>query len=66
MRTSTVLLLLAMTAPVGQRRAESGWAVSFMMSAGYTMDTIPLPGNPGVVPREIPAYRAAAICYADT
>jgi hypothetical protein len=57
---------IAMTAPVGQRRSEGGWAVSFMMPASYTMDSIPLPGNPRVVLREVPAYRAAAIRYSGT
>lgn len=54
---------IAMTSPVGQRKAEQGWAVSFMMPASYTMDTIPVPDDPEVVLREVPAYRAAAIRY---
>jgi len=54
---------IAMTSPVGQRKSEQGWAVSFMMPASYTMDSIPLPDDPSVVIREIPAYRAAAIRY---
>ena len=52
-----------MTSPVGQRKSEQGWAVSFMMPASYTMDSIPLPDDPSVVLREIPAHRAAAIRY---
>jgi len=54
---------IAMTAPVGQRKSGQGWAVSFMMPASYTMDTLPVPDDPSVVLREIPAYRAAAIRY---
>jgi hypothetical protein len=54
---------IAMTAPVGQRKSGQGWAVSFMMPASYTMDTIPVPDDSSVVLREIPAYRAAAIRY---
>jgi len=54
---------IAMTSPVGQRKSDQGWAVSFMMPAFYTMDTIPIPDDPSVVLREIPAYRAAAIRY---
>ena len=54
---------IAMTSPVGQRKAEKGWAVSFMMPDSYTMDSIPVPDDPSVVLREIPAYRAAAIRY---
>jgi len=57
---------IAMTAPVGQRKADQGWAVSFMMPATYTMDSIPLPDDPSVVLREVPAYRAAAIRYSGT
>lgn len=52
-----------MTAPVGQRQSGQGWAVSFMMPASYTMDTIPAPADPSVVLREIPAHRVAAIRY---
>ena len=54
---------IAMTAPVGQQKSGKGWAVSFMMPASYTMDTIPIPSNPAVVLREVPAHRAAAIRY---
>jgi len=57
---------IAMTSPVGQRKAEQGWAVSFMMPASYTMESIPVPDDPGVVLREIPEYRAAAIRYSGT
>lgn len=54
---------IAMTSPVGQRKSDQGWVISFMMPDSYTMDTIPLPDDPSVVLREIPAYRAAAIRY---
>ena len=57
---------IAMTSPVGQRKAEQGWAVSFMMPASYTMDTIPVPDDPSVVLREVPAHSAAAIRYSGT
>ena len=57
---------IAMTSPVGQRKSDQGWAVSFMMPASYTMDSIPLPDDPTVVLREIPAHRAAAIRYSGT
>ena len=54
---------IAMTSPVGQRSAADGWAVSFMMPASYTMETIPEPKDDSVAIRQIPAYRAAAIRY---
>jgi hypothetical protein len=57
---------IAMTSPVGQRKSGQGWAVSFMMPDSYTMDTIPVPDDPSVVLREVPAYRAAAIRYSGT
>ena len=54
---------IAMTAPVSQSRGDHGWAVSFMMPASYTPETIPRPDNPEVVLREIPAQRMAAVRY---
>jgi hypothetical protein len=54
---------IAMTSPVSQRASGQGWVVSFMMPASYTIETIPEPGDPAVVLREVPAYRAAAIRY---
>lgn len=54
---------IAMTSPVGQQPAPGGWAVSFMMPASYTMETIPEPKDDSVAIREMPAYRAAAIRY---
>ncbi len=54
---------IAMTSPVGQRKSGQGWAVSFMMPASYTLATLPVPDDPSVVLREIPAHRAAAIRY---
>jgi hypothetical protein len=54
---------IAMTAPVTQQPAGDGWAVSFMMPAEWTMETLPRPDDPTVVLRPIPAYRAAAVRY---
>jgi len=54
---------IAMTSPVAQRKSGQGWAVSFMMPASYTMATLPVPDDPSVVLREVPAHRAAAIRY---
>lgn len=54
---------IEMTAPVSQERVPSGWAVSFMMPASYSMETLPTPNDPAVGLREVPAYRAAAIRY---
>jgi hypothetical protein len=57
---------IAMTTPVGQQKSGDSWAVSFMMPDFYTMDSIPLPDDPAVTLREVPAYRAAAIRYSGT
>ncbi|MCX7010563.1 MAG: heme-binding protein, partial [Kiritimatiellaeota bacterium] len=54
---------LAMTAPVGQQRAQDKWAVSFMMPAGYTLETLPVPDDPQVKLRLVPARRMAAVRY---
>lgn len=54
---------IAMTSPVGQRRAEGGWAVSFTMPASYSMETLPVPDDPEVKLRLVPARRVAAVRY---
>jgi len=54
---------IAMTAPVGQQRDEGSWAVSFMMPASYTLETIPEPLDPEVTLRQVPARRLAAVRY---
>ncbi|MEI8350896.1 MAG: heme-binding protein [bacterium] len=57
---------IAMTAPVGQQQAEGGWAVSFMMPAHYTLQTLPQPTDPTLSVRDIPARRVAAVRYTGT
>lgn len=54
---------IEMTAPVGQQRANGNWAVSFMMPASYTLETLPEPNDPEVTLRQVPARRMAAIRY---
>lgn len=54
---------ISMTAPVSQQRVLEKWAVSFMMPAAYTMETLPTPDDPDVVLRRIPARRIAAVRY---
>ena len=54
---------IAMTAPVAQQRAEERWAVSFMMPASYTLETLPTPEDPQVALRQVPARRVAAVRY---
>ena len=54
---------IAMTAPVSQQGTEDNWQISFMMPAEYRMDTIPLPLDPQVQLREIPAREMAVVRY---
>ncbi|MEN6332553.1 MAG: heme-binding protein [Smithella sp.] len=54
---------ITMTAPVGQQRVQENWAVSFMMPAAYTLDTLPEPKDPEVTLRQVPARRMAAVLY---
>ena len=57
---------IAMTAPVGQQRVQGKWAVSFMMPATYTMATLPIPDDPSITLRQVPARRVAAVRYSGT
>jgi len=54
---------IAMTAPVAQQRVREQWAVSFMMPAAYTLETLPAPEDPQVTLRQVPARRIAAVRY---
>lgn len=54
---------IAMTAPVSQQQIQGKWAVSFMMPAAYTMDTLPTPDDPHITLRQVPARRVAAVRY---
>lgn len=57
---------IAMTAPVGQVALSNQWAVSFVMPASYTMETLPEPADRNVRLRSIPARRVAAVQYTGT
>lgn len=52
-----------MTAPVGQQKSGDQWVVSFMMPASYNMGNLPVPDNPLVTLRQVPARRMATIRY---
>jgi hypothetical protein len=54
---------IKMTAPVGQQHVQEKWAISFMMPATYTIDTLPEPDDPEVMLRQVPARRIAAVQY---
>jgi hypothetical protein len=57
---------IAMTTPVSQQRVEGGWAVSFTMPGAHTLETLPIPEDPAVKLRQIPARRVAAVRYSGT
>jgi len=52
-----------MTAPVGQGNIHGKWAVSFMMPASYTMETLPVPDDPNISLRRVPARTVAVVRY---
>lgn len=54
---------IKMTAPVGQQRVQDKWAVSFMMPASYTLETLPKPEDPQITLRQVPSRRMAAVRY---
>ena len=54
---------ISMTAPVSQQSVQGKWAVSFMMPASYTMETLPSPDDPNIKLRQVPARRVAAVRY---
>ena len=54
---------VAMTSPVGQQQVAGQWAVSFMMPATYSLATLPVPKDPAVVLRQVPARTIAAVRY---
>lgn len=57
---------IAMTTPVGQRKSDTGWVVSFVMPESYTLESLPEPNNPEVTLHEVPARRVAVIGYSGT
>lgn len=54
---------IKMTAPVSLQPAGERWAVSFMMPAAYTLETLPEPEDPEISLRQVPARRMAAVRY---
>ena len=54
---------ISMTTPVSQERKSDAWAISFMMPASYSMETIPTPTNSQVKIRQVPARKVATIRY---
>jgi effector-binding domain-containing protein len=57
---------IAMTSPVGQQQVEGKWAISFMMPASYSLETLPQPKDPAVKLRQVPARHMAVVRYSGT
>ncbi len=55
---------IAMTAPVSQARKNEGvWLVSFVMPKEYTLETLPVPDDPKVYFKTVPARKVLAIRF---
>ena len=57
---------IAMTSPVQQMPAESGWNVSFVVPKDVAIGDIPVPSNSTISIRKIEAGRFAALQYSGT
>ena len=54
---------IAMTAPVTVGGDGEGWRVQFVMPAGYTLATLPVPDDPAVTLREVAPARYAVVRF---
>lgn len=54
---------IEMTSPVGQQSVNGRWAVSFMMPASSSYETLPTPNNSKVVLKQVPERFIASIEY---
>jgi effector-binding domain-containing protein len=57
---------IAMTAPVGQQRSSDQWRITFMMPAGYSLETLPEPLDERILLQQVPARQMAAVRYSGT
>ena len=54
---------IAMTAPVTVEPGDNRWRVEFTMPAAYSLATLPVPLDPNVRLREVPAARLAVLRF---
>jgi len=54
---------IAMTAPVAQSQVDGAFIIAFTMPADRTLATLPIPNDPAVTLRAIPAQKVAAIRF---
>lgn len=58
---------IAMTAPVEQKpTGTDSWVVTFTMPSKWTLETLPMPNNPRVRIRELPARQIAVARFSGT
>ncbi len=55
---------IPMTVPIMQAKGQNNsWTLSFVMPSEYTLQTLPVPNNPDIKLKEIPAKRFAVIRF---
>jgi len=54
---------IAMTAPVMQQKDQNGWIINFVMPAGYTKKTLPVPENSSVTIKTLTPRQYAVIRF---
>jgi hypothetical protein len=54
---------IAMTAPVIQQDAGPAWSVRFIMPKSWTKDALPIPSDPRVTLKPLPARRYVALTF---
>ncbi len=55
---------IAMTSPVIESPSADGQrTIAFVLPSKYTLETLPLPNNPAVTLREVPAQKVAALTF---
>ena len=54
---------ISMTAPVTGQQTALGWRFAFVLPAGYTLASAPLPVNPDVRLAQVPARKVAVLRY---
>lgn len=54
---------IAMTAPVLQQTEGRHWRMSFVMPAGYSLETLPIPLDADVALKQLPAKKVAVLQY---
>ena len=54
---------ISMTAPVTGQETAQGWRFAFVLPSNYTLATAPIPGNPRVSLRQVPARTVAVVRY---